>query len=55
MLKERYEVKDRLGSEGFDEVFKVLDKKEGNFYTLKIIKKINEEENMNDLIKNLYK
>ena len=40
IFKERYEIKDRLGSEGFNEEFKVLDKKEGNFYTLKIIKKI---------------
>ena len=39
IFNERYEVKDRLSSEGFEEIFKVFDKKEGNFYTLKLIKK----------------
>ena len=39
IFKERYEVKDKIGTGENSEVFKVLDKKDGKFYALKSIEK----------------
>ena len=51
IIKERYEIKDKIGRGRYSEVFKVLDKKDGKFYALKSIIK-NSMENINDFIKN---
>jgi len=51
IFKERYEIKNKLGRGGYGEVFKVFDKKDGNFYVLKSIAK-NPKENEYDFINN---
>ena len=54
IFKERYEIKDKISKGEFDEIFKVFDKEDGNFYALKTIRK-DSEENVNDFIKNCEK